>query len=307
MWGGHFAGINWSSLAFGPARPSAEHSPLSDFQFPLGGAINASLDGGTPIPVSAYSTQSSGAPTAGRRLIASGVAAGSHTVVLTVASGTCIFDFLQAAVLADPVLPATSYSGVGCACDYDTGQTYQIAPARLLWTLNQAGLNGDIDFYVGVFFALKRARNGGNFHQAILAADLVAVDVGGCTDGGMAEARGDSRAGRRRRPAGGSRDCAVGHGAIRHWVDQAAWQSRETAADTVFGISGTHPGYSLAAPKFAHTWLTLRPSVARRLVLPGRAPAAQGALVLRPAICGSTGGNWGYPDVHDIGNSGKDG
>ena len=131
----------------------------------VGGAINASLDGGAAIPVSAYSTQSSGAPTAGRRLITSGVA-GSHTVVLTVASGTCIFDVLQAAVLADPALPATSYSGVGCACDYDTGQTYQIAPARLLWTLNLAGLNGDIDFYVGVFFALKRARNGGNFHQA---------------------------------------------------------------------------------------------------------------------------------------------
>ena len=69
----------------------------------VGGAISASVDGGAAIPVSAYSTQSSGAPTAGRRLIASGVAAGSHTVVLTVASGTCIFDFLQAAVLSDPV------------------------------------------------------------------------------------------------------------------------------------------------------------------------------------------------------------
>jgi hypothetical protein len=119
----------------------------------VGGAISVSVDGGAAIP-------------AGRRLIASGDAAGAHTVVLTVASGTCLFDFLQAAVLSDPVSPATSYSGVGCACDYDTGQTYQIAPARLLWTLNQAGLNGDIDFYVGVFFALKRARNGGNFHQA---------------------------------------------------------------------------------------------------------------------------------------------
>ena len=50
-----------------------------------------------------------------------------------------------------------------------------------------------------------------------------------------------------------------------------------------------------ATPPFAHTWLTLGPSVAGRLVLPGRAPAAQGAPVLRPAIWESTGGKLGVP------------
>lgn len=84
-------------------------------------------------------------------------------------------------------------------------------------------------------------------------------------------------------------------------------QRRDTVADTEFGISGDLSGFALAAPPFAHTWLTLRPSVAGRLVLQAGAPAAQGAPVLRAAICESTGGNWGYPNVHDIGNSGKDG
>jgi len=131
-----------------------------------GGTFNAAVDGGAAIAVSAYSLQSAATPIAGRRLIAAGVAAGAHTVVLTVAAGTCLFDFLQAAVLSDPVAPAVTYSGVSCACDYDTGATYQIAPARLMWILGQAGFAGDLDFYAGVFFALKRVRNGGNFHHA---------------------------------------------------------------------------------------------------------------------------------------------
>lgn len=131
-----------------------------------GGTVNARVDGGAAVPVSAYSLQAAGTPISGRRLIASGMAAGQHTLVLTVASGTCVFDYLQAAVLSDPVAPAVNYSAVSCACDFDTGQTYQIAPARLLWILAQAGFTGDIDFYAGVFFALKRVRNGGNFHQA---------------------------------------------------------------------------------------------------------------------------------------------
>ena len=132
----------------------------------VGGTVDATVDGGAVVPVSAYSLQASASPTSGRRLIASAVAAGTHTVVLTVASGTCLFDYLQAAVLADPVAPSATYGNANCACDFDTGETYQIAPARLLWILSQAGFTGDIDFYAGVFFALKRVRNGGNFHQA---------------------------------------------------------------------------------------------------------------------------------------------
>ena len=64
----------------------------------------------------------------------------------------------------------------------------QIAPARLLWILNQAGLCGDIDLYAGVFFALKRIRTGGRFHQVTVtlsgsvgSTDVVWVTVGGET------------------------------------------------------------------------------------------------------------------------------
>ena len=134
-----------------------------------GGIFSASVDGGAPILVNAYALQSSASPISGRRLIKGSVVSGVHSVVLTVASGTCLFDFLQAAVPSDPVTPLTIYSGVNCACDFDTGQTYQVAPARLLWILSQAGFQGDVDFYTGVFFALKRTRSGGNFHQATVS------------------------------------------------------------------------------------------------------------------------------------------
>jgi hypothetical protein len=220
----------------------------------VGGAISASVDGGAAIPVSAYSTQSSGTPTAGRRLIASGVAAGSHTVVLTVASGTCIFDFLQAAVLSDPVAPATSYSGVGCACDFDTGQTYQIAPARLLWTLNQAGLNGDIDFYVGVFFALKRARNGGNFHQATVTlsgtinpgnsfgvgADTVWMTVGGTFPNSGTTVSGATTTGAN--PSGGGSLGGTVIGAVAYPADTLS----TLAQRMVDAINGTFVGICAA-------------------------------------------------------------
>ncbi len=94
-------------------------------------------------------------------------------VVLTVSSthnllstGTgCLFDYLQAAVLSDVRSPATTYPNVNCACDFDTTQTYALARARLSWILSKAGFAGDIDFYSGVFFALKRVRSGGSFHQ----------------------------------------------------------------------------------------------------------------------------------------------
>lgn len=164
----------------------------------VGGTFDAAVDSGTAAAVSAYSLQSSASPTSGRRLIAAGVAAGTHTVVLTVAGGTCLFDFLQAAVLSDPVAPSVTYPAANCACDFDTGATYQIPPARLLWILSQAGFHGDIDFYAGVFFALKRVRNGGNFRQCTVTlsgtpgvgnsfgsgADTIWITVDWTTQGG---------------------------------------------------------------------------------------------------------------------------
>jgi hypothetical protein len=57
----------------------------------------------------------------------------------------------------------------------------------------------------------------------------------------------------------------------------------------------------------AHTRPTLRPSVARRLVLPGLGYGATGAPVLARSICEALGELWGNSGVHTWVNSGKDG
>jgi hypothetical protein len=149
-----------------------------------GGEFSVSVDGGAAVVANTYVNESG--IFAGRVLIASGLTAGVHLVVATVSSGGCVFDYLQAAVLSDPVAPGVTYPALNAACDYDTDQTYKIPPARALWILSQMGFQGDLDFYAGVFFALKRVRAGGNFHQATVtlsgtigATDIVWLTVGG--------------------------------------------------------------------------------------------------------------------------------
>lgn len=160
------------------------------------GQFSVSVDNGAAVTVSCYALES--AAIAVRRLIASEVAAGIHLVTFTVAAGahgtTCLFDYLQAAVLSDPVGPSVVYPKLNAACDYDTDQTYKIPPSRALWVLSQMGLQGDLDFYAGVFFALKRVRNGGHFRKATVTlsgtigtgtgwgdGDIVWITVGGST------------------------------------------------------------------------------------------------------------------------------
>jgi hypothetical protein len=157
------------------------------------GTFNVELDG---IAQPALDTALSVSVTS-RRLLASSVPAGQHTVKLTLASGTCWFDYIQAAVVSGTVAaPSTTYAGVNASFDYDTGQTYQIPPARALWLSQQLGFQGDLDFYAGVFFALKRVRYGGSFHQATVTlsgtfsagtgfgnGDAIFVDIGGTTFG----------------------------------------------------------------------------------------------------------------------------
>ena len=93
------------------------------------GELTATLDGVAQPTIDTYADATS--PISTRRLIASGVAPGTHVVVLTVSStynslstGTsCLFDYLQAAVLSDVQSPAMTYPNVNCACDFDTAQT----------------------------------------------------------------------------------------------------------------------------------------------------------------------------------------
>ena len=102
-----------------------------------------------------------------RRLLVTGLSAGKHTLVLTVKLGTCYFDYIQALIPSDPTDAVSSNTHLSAALDFDTDQTYKLAPARNIWNLQQLGLLGNIDFYGGVFFALKRTRSGGVFSSVV--------------------------------------------------------------------------------------------------------------------------------------------
>ena len=102
-----------------------------------------------------------------RRLVAVGVTKGKHTVSISVEAGPpCTVGAVIAAVLSDVPARQSSYPNVSNALDFDTAFTYQIPPARVVWNLVQRGFLGDLDFYAGVFFALRRVRYGGNFPVA---------------------------------------------------------------------------------------------------------------------------------------------
>ena len=156
------------------------------------GKFHVTLDGATLSDVDMYCD--TGTPIASRRTLQTSVAAGTHVVKLTVSSSkngsssgfNCVFDFLQAAVRTDVQDPPTTSATTNVAMDYDTDQTYKVSPARALWTSQRMGFTGDIDFYAGVFFGLKRVRQGGYFHSltvtlggSIVAADAVFIQFGG--------------------------------------------------------------------------------------------------------------------------------
>lgn len=100
-------------------------------------------------------------PIVTRRKIASGVAAGQHTVTITLVSGLFYFDFLEAAVPSDApdLLPALA--NVSAALDYDTDSTYKLSPQRLMSSFDSLGLAGPMNLYAGVFWSLQRKAAGG--------------------------------------------------------------------------------------------------------------------------------------------------
>lgn len=91
-----------------------------------------------------------------RRRLHANVAAGEHTVVLTVDEGPLYFDFLEAAVLAETTEPEPLRDWVSPACDYGTDHTYKLAPARLLNNLEWMGYGGPLNVYVSVFWWNQR-------------------------------------------------------------------------------------------------------------------------------------------------------
>lgn len=125
------------------------------------GKLSCSLDGGGAVSVDCYLAVDS--PVTARKLVASSVAAGHHTVVFTVATKNgassanhCYFDFLEAANPTDvpAALPAITNSSP--AIDYDTDHGYKLSPQRLMWMFDNLGFAGPMNLYSGVFWWNQR-------------------------------------------------------------------------------------------------------------------------------------------------------
>ncbi len=115
-----------------------------------------------------------------RRLLRSGVAAGTHTVVIRVAqTGAVYFDFLEAAVLSDAPDALAARPNVSGALDFDTNQTYMLTPSRLLWTLTKLGYAAPLNEYLGVFWWNQRVASGATFSiaQVIFGGTFAAGDT----------------------------------------------------------------------------------------------------------------------------------
>lgn len=157
---------------------------------PGGGIFTVLLDGGAQADIDTL--LSVAPPITARKLVASGVAAGSHVVRFTVKfnATNCYFDFAQAAVKTDVIDPPATYPGINLARDSDTGWTGFVTPFRNFDISERAGFQGDIDFFAGSLFPLKRVRSGGFFHQAtisitqtLLVGDAIFVTISGISVG----------------------------------------------------------------------------------------------------------------------------
>lgn len=145
------------------------HDLYGAFLFGVGnGIVSVTLDG---TPLSALSTNRNvSPPISGREKIASGVAAGSHTIefVITTVGNGVTFDYLQAAVTSNTWHSYALDSTKGAADDWDTNATNGVSP---LYNVNRylaMGFGGRKDFYGGVFFAHRRIRKGGYFPTVTL-------------------------------------------------------------------------------------------------------------------------------------------
>lgn len=93
-----------------------------------------------------------------RRLVTSSVAAGKHSVTITLTgAGVFLFDYLEAAVKTPNIPDADiTYSNLSPALDFDTDATYKMSPQRLLWHVRKLGFEGHMNEYLGVFWWNQR-------------------------------------------------------------------------------------------------------------------------------------------------------
>jgi hypothetical protein len=140
--------------------------------------VSITLDGDSATALDCY--LKTGSEIVTRRLLRTGVAAGTHTVTITVgnanplaqsAAGTFafLFDYLEAAIPTPNVDdPMVIYPNVSPALDFDTDATYKMSPQRLLWQLIKLGFQGQINEYLGVFWWNQRTRVDGVWNSATI-------------------------------------------------------------------------------------------------------------------------------------------
>ena len=160
------------------------------------GVFSVSVDGDAATDLDCYLNAEP--PIVGRRVVRSAVAAGKHSVTLTLKSTknaassgfNAYFDYLEAVVAADVPDAPKSYSDRSVATDFDTDNTYKLSPQRLVWMIDKSGLHGDIDHYIGVFWWNQRKRVGGTFPAVTVTfggawadGDAAFLVIGGTTIG----------------------------------------------------------------------------------------------------------------------------
>ncbi len=161
-----------------------------------GGRIAVGLDGGPETDHSVYLPDPTGgsappAPIVTRRKLRSAVPPGRHEVTISLTLGPSFtFDFLEAVVPSAVPDPLPTRPNLSAALDYDTDHTYKLPPARVLWNLDQLGLTGPINEYLGVFWWNQRVRDGGTMPHATVTfggifapGDAVFLKIGDLTIG----------------------------------------------------------------------------------------------------------------------------
>ncbi|MBV9085195.1 MAG: hypothetical protein JOZ62_21170 [Acidobacteriaceae bacterium] len=163
------------------------------------GIVSVSVDGDAATQLDCFLNVSSEVVT--RRKLRASIAAGTHTVTLTVLSSNhtavagwdfnssrhnFLFDYIEAAVPGDFPDAIVTYNNVSPALDFDTDATYKVSPQRLLWHLTKLGFRGQIEEYMGVFWWNQRKRIGGAWNSAVITfagtwtpGDSAVVAIGG--------------------------------------------------------------------------------------------------------------------------------
>ncbi len=133
------------------------------------GAFSVAVDGAAAVSIDC-ALGSGDDQVIGRRLAASGLTPGKHTVTITLASGALgYFDFIEAAVPADVPDAPGPWTDRSPAIDYDTDHGYKVSPTRLLWMLTALGFSAaELNLYMGVFWWMQKVRSGGTVPSVTL-------------------------------------------------------------------------------------------------------------------------------------------